>query len=137
MFDKILDHETLVIPDFDTIKANWEEKRKEYNERFSKYSELICMHFDVPLEDLWKRTRKREVVYARQTMLFVLNSIEGLKPSVIQRMTKFDHATVNYSVQNTIDMYDTDFDFRTMLNELIGSESINKARKYISTNKRK
>lgn len=137
MFDKILDHETLVIPDFDKIKGDWEQRRKEYNERFIRYSELVCMHFDVDHNDLWKRTRKREIVYARQTMLFILSLVEGLKPAVIQRMTKFDHATINYSVQNTFDMYDTDFEFRTMLNELLGREVVNKAKNLVIRNKRK
>lgn len=137
MFDKILDHHTLVIPDFDKIKGDWEQRRKEYNERFARYSELVCMHFEVHVEDLWKRTRKREIVYARQTMLFILNSVEGLKPAVIQRMTKFDHSTINYSVQNTLDFYDTDFEFRTMLNELLGREVVNKAKNFVIRNKRK
>lgn len=137
MFDKILDHNTLVIPDFDKIKGDWEQRRKEYNERFARYSELVCMHFDVDANDLWKRTRKREIVYARQTMLFILNSVEGLKPAVIQRMTKFDHATINYSVQNTFDMYDTDIEFRSMLNELLGREVVNKAKDSVIRKKRK
>ena len=126
---KITTAEPETIPDFQRIKKILEEEEESIYDRIEKYSQLICKMCNIPLEKLLSRTRKREIVTARQIFIFVLFTVENIRPVYLSRMVGFDHATIYHSVDTVFDLYDTDYDYRQNLNLLIGTEIINKIRK--------
>lgn len=80
---------------------------------------MVCDYFDVPYEKLLQKTRKREVVQARQiTMylakLFTKNSLKTIGEHFGGR----DHTTVIHSCQTVKDLMDTDGMFRESVMEL-------------------
>jgi len=80
---------------------------------------LVCDFYDVPYDKLLQKTRKREVVQARQiTMylakIFTKNSLKTIGEHFGGR----DHTTVIHSCQTVKDLMDTDPIFRENVIEL-------------------
>lgn len=80
---------------------------------------MVCDYFDVPYDKLLQKTRKREIVQARQiTMylakIFTKNSLKTIGEHFGGR----DHTTVIHSCQTVKDLMDTDNMFRESVMEL-------------------
>jgi chromosomal replication initiator protein len=80
---------------------------------------MVCDFFDVPYDKLLEKTRKREVVQARQiTMylakMFTKNSLKTIGEHFGGR----DHTTVIHSFQTVKDLMDTDLLYRESVMEL-------------------
>ena len=80
---------------------------------------MVCDYFDVPYEKLLQKTRKREIVQARQITMylakaFTKNSLKTLGEHFGGR----DHTTVIHSCQTVKDLMDTDNLFRENVMEL-------------------
>jgi chromosomal replication initiator protein len=80
---------------------------------------MVCEFFDLPYDRLLQKTRKREIVQARQiTMylakIFTKNSLKTIGEHFGGR----DHTTVIHSCQTVKDLMDTDNMFRESVMEL-------------------
>ena len=80
---------------------------------------MVCEFFDLPYDRLLQKTRKREIVQARQiTMylakIFTKNSLKTIGEHFGGR----DHTTVIHSCQTVKDLMDTDSMFRESVMEL-------------------
>lgn len=80
---------------------------------------VICEHLDIPVDKLKAKTRKREVVQARQLSMFFAkeftnNSLKAIGGHFGGR----DHSTVIHSCQAVRNLVDTDDDFRDTVDEL-------------------
>lgn len=76
--------------------------------------EIICEAFDIRVDDLVVKTRKREIVEARQ---FAMNYYRKTYPkmSLTKIGDKFggkDHATVLHAMKTVEILYETDKNFR-------------------------
>lgn len=80
---------------------------------------LVCDYFDVPYEKLLQKTRKREVVQARQISMFLAKIFtkNSLK-TIGEHFGGRDHTTVIHSCQTVKDLMDTDVLFRDGVTEL-------------------
>lgn len=80
---------------------------------------LVCDYFDVPYEKLLQKTRKREVVQARQISMFLAKAFtkNSLK-TIGEHFGGRDHTTVIHSCQTVKDLMDTDALFRDGVTEL-------------------
>ena len=80
---------------------------------------LVCDYFDVPYEKLLQKTRKREVVQARQISMFLAKIFtkNSLK-TIGEHFGGRDHTTVIHSCQTVKDLMDTDALFRDGVTEL-------------------
>ncbi len=81
--------------------------------------DLVADYFNMPVEKLQSKTRKRSIVIARQLSMFLAKKLTN--KSLKQIGAKFggrDHSTVIYSCNAVQDMMDTDSMFKDTVQEL-------------------
>ncbi len=80
---------------------------------------MVCDYFDVPYEKLLQKTRKREIVQARQISMFLAKAFtkNSLK-TIGEHFGGRDHTTVIHSCQTVKDLMDTDTLFKESVIEL-------------------
>lgn len=89
------------------IKNSTKEISMEY------IQSLVCEYFEVPIEMVKSKTRKREIVQARQISMYLakLHTKTSLK-SIGAFFGGRDHSTVIYACQTVDDLIDTDKKFK-------------------------
>ncbi|MBK7426484.1 MAG: chromosomal replication initiator protein DnaA [Saprospiraceae bacterium] len=81
--------------------------------------ELVAKTFDIPVDQLNGKSRKRGVVIARQLSMYLAKNYTNKSLKVIgDYFGGKDHSTVIYSCKAIQDMLDTDPKFRTKVNEI-------------------
>lgn len=84
-----------------------------------KIQEVVCGHFNISAELLQEKTRKREVVQARQlAMYFSKNCTKASLSYIGSQIGKKDHATVLYACKAVADLMETDRKFKTQVEEI-------------------
>ena len=80
---------------------------------------LVCEYFEVPVEMIKSKTRKREVVQARQISMYLAKNLTktSLK-SIGQFFGGRDHSTVIYACQTVVDLIETDKKFKGYVNDI-------------------
>jgi chromosomal replication initiator protein len=80
---------------------------------------MVCEYFDVPYDRLLHKTRKREIVQARQITMYLAKAFtkNSLK-TIGEHFGGRDHTTVIHSCQTVKDLMDTDSIFRENVMEL-------------------
>lgn len=79
----------------------------------------VCEYFDVPLEKLKEKTRKRNIVQARQLSMFLAKNFTKNSLKIIgKHFGGRDHSTVIHSCQMVQNLMDTDTDFKDSVKEL-------------------
>ena len=79
----------------------------------------VSEYFNVPTDDLKAKTRKKEIVIARQlAMYFTKDYTNHSLKSIGSHFGGRDHSTVIHALQSVSDMLDTDARFRTSVDEL-------------------
>jgi len=82
-------------------------------------AKLVAEHFQVPLETLSSKTRKRNVVIARQLSMYLAkNFTENSLQNIGNNFGGKDHSTVIYSINTVKDLMDTDALFKETVEEL-------------------
>ncbi len=80
---------------------------------------VVCDYFDLPLEAIHSKTRKREIVQARQLAMFFSKKMTKASLATIgQHCGKKDHATVLHACRTVNNLIDTDKQFRNYVEEL-------------------
>ncbi len=80
---------------------------------------VVCDYFDLPIELLKSKTRKREVVQARQIAMYFAKSMTKSSLATIGlHCGGKDHATVLHACRTVNNLMDTDKRFRTYIDEL-------------------
>ncbi len=95
----------------EVIESYVQRSYKEVN--VSNIQTLVADHFNLSVERLTSKTRKREVVTARQLAMHLCKNLtqEPLK-SIGDQFGGRDHSTVIYSLKAVQDLLDTDKEFR-------------------------
>ncbi len=79
----------------------------------------VCEYYEVPIEKLREKTRKRDVVQARQLSMFLAKNFTKNSLKVIgDHFGGRDHSTVIHSCQMVQNMMDIDSDFKKNVNDL-------------------
>ncbi len=80
---------------------------------------MVCEYYDVPYEKLQQKTRKREIVQARQITMYLAKAFtkNSLK-TIGEHFGGRDHTTVIHSCQTVKDLMDTDSVFKENVVEL-------------------
>lgn len=95
------------------IKNAHKEISIEYIEK------LVCEYFEVPIEMVRSKTRKREIVQARQISMYLAKSFTK---SSLKTIGDFfggrDHSTVIYACQTVVDLIDTDKKFKGYVHDI-------------------
>nr|WP_294901280.1 chromosomal replication initiator protein DnaA [uncultured Pedobacter sp.] len=95
------------------IKNTSKEISMEYIQK------LVCEYFEVPIEMVKSKTRKREIVQARQISMYLAKS--HTKTSLKSIGAFFggrDHSTVIYACQTVEDLIDTDKKFKAYVQDI-------------------
>lgn len=80
---------------------------------------LVCEYFDIPLEKMHSKTRKREIVQARQlAMYFSKNFTKSSLATIGNKCGNKDHATVLHACKTVKNLFDTDKGFKKYVDEL-------------------
>jgi chromosomal replication initiator protein len=80
---------------------------------------VVCDYFDMPTELLKSKTRKREIVQARQlTMFFAKQLTKSSLATIGAQCGNKDHATVLHACRTVNNLSETDKRFRTYVDEL-------------------
>ena len=80
---------------------------------------LVCDYFEVPVEMVKSKTRKREIVQARQISMYLAKSYTktSLK-SIGAFFGGRDHSTVIYACQTVVDLIETDKKFKSYVQDI-------------------
>lgn len=79
----------------------------------------VCEYFEVPVEKLKEKTRKRNIVQARQLSMYLAKNYTKNSLKVIgKHFGGRDHSTVIHSCQMVQNLMDTDNEFRESVKEL-------------------
>ncbi len=80
---------------------------------------VVCEYFDIPLEKIHTKTRKREIVQARQlAMFFSKNYTKSSLAAIGSKCGNKDHATVLHACKTVKNLADTDKNFKKYVDEL-------------------
>ncbi len=95
------------------IKNNSREISIDYIQK------VVCDYFDINIEMLNSKTRKREIVQARQlSMFFAKRLTKASLASIGLHCGNKDHATVLHACRTVNNLIDTDKQFKTYVDEL-------------------
>lgn len=80
---------------------------------------VVCDYFDLPIDVMKSKTRKREVVQARQiAMYFAKNMTKSSLATIGMHCGGKDHATVLHACRTVNNLMDTDKRFKSYIDEL-------------------
>lgn len=80
---------------------------------------LVCEYFEVPLDMVKSKTRKREIVQARQISMYLAkNHTKTSLKSIGAFFGGRDHSTVIYACQTVEDLIDTDKKFKSYVQDI-------------------
>jgi chromosomal replication initiator protein len=80
---------------------------------------VVCDYFDMPIELLKSKTRKREIVQARQlTMFFAKKMTKNSLAAIGAQCGNKDHATVLHACRTVSNLAETDKRFRVFVDDL-------------------
>ncbi|MFP4063960.1 MAG: chromosomal replication initiator protein DnaA [Bacteroidales bacterium] len=88
--------------------------------------QAICNYFEIPMEKLKSKSRKRETVQARQLAMYFSKLYTKSSLAVIgNKCGNKDHATVLHACKTVKNLVDTDKNFKKHVEELNGILSVN------------
>ncbi len=80
---------------------------------------IVCDFYKIPVEQMQGKTRKREIVQARQvSMFFSKNMTKASLASIGSHIGGKDHATVLHACKTVNNLIETDKLFRSQINEI-------------------
>ena len=80
---------------------------------------VVCDYFGLPVDQIHTKTRKREVVQARQVaMYFSKKHTKSSLATIGMQCGNKDHATVLHACKTIANLIDTDKQFRSYANEI-------------------
>ena len=80
---------------------------------------VVCNYFNLPIEQIQSKTRKREIVQARQVAMFFSKSLTKASLATIgTQIGGKDHATVLHACKTVNNLIETDKRFRIQIDEI-------------------
>lgn len=82
-------------------------------------TKVVCDYFNLPVDNLQTKTRKREIVQARQLAMYFSKSMtKSSLASIGSQIGKKDHATVLHACKTVSNLMETDKEFRLFVDEI-------------------
>ncbi len=106
---------------FDSAKQIIDKLVKKTTKELSidSISQTVCDYFGLDLDILQSKTRKREIVQARQIAMFFSKGLTNSSLSTIgAKIGKKDHATVLHACKAINNLIETDKDFKGQIKEI-------------------
>ena len=84
-----------------------------------KVQKVVCDYFNITLEDLLSKTRKRNIVQARQIAMYMSRNLINVSLSTIgSEIGGKDHATVLHACTTVTDLMSTDKTFKQYVSDI-------------------
>jgi chromosomal replication initiator protein len=81
---------------------------------------LVCEYFEVPVDMVKSKVRKREIVQARQISMYLAKAhTKSSLKSIGAFFGGRDHSTVIYACQTVEDLIETDKKFKTYVSDIM------------------
>ena len=94
-------------------------KNTKKNISIDYIQKIVCNYFNIPVDMIHTKTRKREIVQARQiAMFFSKNLTKSSLTTIGSQIGGKDHATVLHACKTVNNLMDTDKKFRGQIEEL-------------------
>lgn len=94
-------------------------KQSKHEITIDYIQKIVCDYFNMPIDSLQSKTRKREVVQARQIAMYFSKSLtKSSLASIGSQIGNKDHATVLHACKTVNNLIDTDKHFRIDLEEI-------------------
>ncbi|MBN1925918.1 MAG: chromosomal replication initiator protein DnaA [Prolixibacteraceae bacterium] len=94
-------------------------KQSKHEITIDYIQKIVCDYFNMPVDSLQSKTRKREVVQARQIAMFFSKSLtKSSLASIGSQIGNKDHATVLHACKTVNNLIDTDKQFRYDVEEI-------------------
>jgi len=94
-------------------------KQSKHEITIDYIQKIVCDYFNMPIDSLQSKTRKREVVQARQIAMFFSKSLtKSSLTSIGSQIGHKDHATVLHACKTVNNLIDTDKQFKTDVEEI-------------------
>lgn len=81
--------------------------------------EVIAQHWNIKLADMYTRTRKRDIVEARQVAMWYMVTIQRYTLHQAGDVFKLDHATAHYARNTVNDLMQVDRAFRLKVTAVV------------------
>jgi chromosomal replication initiator protein len=93
---------------------------EQHNEvTIDKVQRVVCDYFNITRDELMSKTRKRQIVQARQIAMYMSRSLINCSLSTIgSEIGGKDHATVLHACTTVSDLMSTDKTFRQYVNDI-------------------
>lgn len=120
----IMAHSTVYNRDIDLELAQRIVKKVTHNENkpigVDDIIRTVCQHYGLETSAIHNKSRKREVVQARQIAMYLAKTYTDLSASKIGRLIgNKDHATVLYACKNVKELREVDKAFQAEMNEIL------------------
>ena len=80
---------------------------------------VVCDYFNIPIDSIQSRTRKREIVQARQLTMYFAKKLTKSSLAIIGlQCGNKDHATVLHACKTVANLAETDKQFSFWIDEL-------------------
>ena len=107
----------------------YQKRAKEIVDRLIKHTKkelsidyiqkVVCNYYEIPVESLKSKSRKREIVQARQiAMYFSKNLTKASLATIGAHIGGKDHATVLHAYKTVLNLMETDKHFRSQIEEI-------------------
>jgi chromosomal replication initiator protein len=94
-------------------------KQSKHEITIDYIQKIICEYFDMPVDSLQSKTRKREIVQARQIAMYFSKTLtKSSLASIGSQIGHKDHATVLHACKTVNNLIDTDKQFRYDVEEI-------------------
>jgi len=94
-------------------------KQSKHELTIDYIQKIVCDYFNMPVDSLQSKTRKREVVQARQIAMFFSKTLtKSSLASIGSQIGRKDHATVLHACKTVTNLLDTDKQFKIDVEEI-------------------
>lgn len=83
----------------------------------NRVADAVCAHFNLTIDELKEKNRKRTIVKARQIAMYIMHK-KGLTLMYVAEFFGKDHTTVIHSECTVKDLMAVDIDYRIEVNEI-------------------
>ena len=81
--------------------------------------DAVCDAYGISKPALKQRTRKREIITPRQISMWYRHMVLGLSQAVAAAPYGLDHATTNHACKTVRDLWQTDYNYRSTLQDIV------------------
>lgn len=113
-----LNHEDLTM-DVARRVVGYMVKREEREITIDSISQVVCEYYGITHDTLCMKSRKREIVTARQLAMYLSKELTSSSLSLIgTKFGKYNHSTVLYAAKNVVEQREVDKEFDNIVKEL-------------------